>query len=41
MTNREAMKQVFGVNSINGIFLDKIREITFQQTKAVSLRGVR
>jgi len=41
MTSKDAMKQIFGVSSINNIFLNEIREITFQQIKAISLRGIK
>jgi len=41
MTVAEIRKQVFGVNDINAVFLGKIREITFQQTKMLSLRGLK
>lgn len=41
MTAAETRKQVFGVNDIDAIFLRKINEITFQQTKALTLRGIK
>ena len=41
MTAGEIRKGIFGVNDINSMFLKQIREITFQQTKMLSLRGLK
>jgi hypothetical protein len=41
MTVAEIRKNVFGVSDINNAFLNKIAELTFQQTKMLSLRGLK
>ena len=41
MTAAEIRKQIFGVSDIDAMFLRKINELAFQQTKMLTMRNIK